>query len=134
MTDTPETSALALGKLIGTVEGLVRAIDEQNKNSATRKKEQDETAAKSRDEFMGIFKEIRDEMKSGNEVVQMHIKEDQPYHQLILEVESWRNAAAPKIDTMWDNTNKGKGAVWASGIFGTFIGGCIVTAVEYLKK
>lgn len=120
MADTPETAALALGKLIGTVEGLVRSIDEQNKTSAIRKKEQDDATALSRKEFMDIFEGIRDDSKETARIM--------------AELMNWKKDVEPKVETLWDNQNKGMGAAWATGIFGTFIGGAIVTAAEYFKK
>ena len=134
MTDAPESVALALGKLIGNVEGLTRTLTEQNITAAARKKEQDEAAIKNRDEFMTVFKEIRDDIRITNSSMQSHIEDDNNKHQIIAELKNWKDEVAPQINTMWDNTNKGKGAAWASGIFGTFIGGIIVTAIEYFKK
>ena len=134
MTNTPENSAIELGKLIQKVDGLGKALDDQNTNSEKRRIEQKLDAEKDRKEFMDIFKEIRDEIKTSNEIVQSHVKEDAPFHSMVMELVKWKTEVEPNINTMWDRMNKGIGATMASGIFGTLVGSVIVTAVEYFKK
>lgn len=130
----PESSALALGRLIGTVEGLVRAIDEQNKTSAARKKEQDEATVKSREEFMQIFQGMREDSKANQEALAEHIKEDLVYHGAMQEFATWKKDVEPKVDTLWDSKNRAQGAIVASGTIGSILGGTIVAVVEYFKK
>ena len=134
MADTPETAALALGKLIGTVEGLVRAIEEQNKTAAKTKEEQNQAAMKSREEFMGIFKGIRDDNKDQAKLMQEHILEDNVHHGALLKLAAWQQDVGPKIDNLWDNQNRQKGAIVASGTIGSIIGGAIVAVIEFFKK
>jgi hypothetical protein len=123
MTDAPESIALALGKLIGVVDGLTRTLNDQNVS-----------AAASRAEFLKVFAEMRQDSKDAAASMEAHIKDDTLHHQALLELMTWKKDAEPKIDDLYDTKNKGKGAVAASGIFGTFIGGCIMAAIGWFHK
>jgi hypothetical protein len=132
--DTPETAALALGKLIGTVDSLVRTLDEQNKSSAKYREEQNIAAAKSRDEFMEVFKGIRSDSKEQAKLLQDHMKEDSDNHNSLVEVMTWKKDAEPKVDNLWDNQNRQNGVMVACGIMGSVVGGAIVASIEFFKK
>lgn len=123
MADTPETAALALGKLIGTVDGLARTLIEQNN-----------VASKSRDEFMRVFEGIRSDSKEMGTKIDGHMKDDSIVHNVVLELANWKKDAAPKVDTLWDNKNTQKGAWWASTGIGTILGGFIVAIYEWAKR
>lgn len=121
--NTPESTALALGTLIGTVNGLVQTLKDQNAASA-----------KNREEFLEIFKGIRQDNKDNNDALQTHIKEDLIYHGAMNEFAIWKKDTESKVDNLWDNQNRQKGAVIASGTIGSVLGGAIVAAIEWLKK
>src|SRR5579862_5765284 len=137
MGDTPETAAMALGKLIATVDGLVKTLDEQNKTTERNRIEQNAAAAKSREEFMDVFKGIRDDLKDQAKLIQEqakltqeHILEDNTHHSATLKLATWAEEVNPKIDALWDNQNKQKGAIVASGTIGSITGGAIVAIIE----
>ena len=123
MTDTPESATLALGTLIGTVNGLVKTLEKQN-----------EAFAENRKEVMDIFKGMREDSKELGAKIDTHMRDDGLVHNIVLELKNWKDDAAPKVDNLWDTQNKGKGAAWASGVFGTFIGGIIVAAADIFFK
>lgn len=121
--DTPDSIALALGKLIGTVDGLSQTLKDQNTS-----------AANNRNEFIKIFEGMRQDSKDAANVMASHIKEDNLHHQALLELMTWKKDAEPKVNDLYDNKNIAKGAVWASGLFGTFLGGAIVALLQWLHK
>lgn len=123
MADTPESTALALGTLIGTVNGLVQTLKDQNSASA-----------KNREEFLDIFKGIRQDNKDNNEALQKHIQEDLIYHGAMNEFSLWKKDAEPKVDDLWDRQNRQKGAIIASTSIGGLIGGAIVATIEWAKR
>src|ERR1700722_1424816 len=99
----PETVALALGELKGTVNGLVRTLEDQNK-----------TAAVSREEFMEIFKGIRADSKEQAVLLQSHIKEDNLHHSALLELMTWKKDAELKVDSLWDFRQQNQGFLSAT--------------------
>lgn len=123
MSDTPESAALALGKLIGTVDGLVRTLNEQN-----------QTASRSREEFMKVFEGIRSDNKEQAEILQAHMKDDNLHYQAILELMTWKKDTEPKVDDLWDSKNRQKGVVVATTAIGGFLGGLLVWAIEFFKN
>lgn len=129
MTDIMADQSLALevGKLTGTVNGLIDTLKSQNQVAAETRKEQNDTAEKSRAEFMEIFKGMREDIKSSNKLVQDHMQLDAPIHDTVRDME-------PKVATLWDNQNKQKGIFLAVGTVGTILGGVIVAGMEWLKK
>lgn len=122
MTDNPESAVLALGKLIGTVDGLVKAIDEQNK-----------TAASSRMEFLKVFEGIRSDNKEVVTALEDHVREDLIYHGAMNEFVNWKKEAEAKVDTLWDNQNKQRGFLVAVGIAAGFLGSFITGIWEWYK-
>lgn len=122
-TGTPESTALAIGKLMGTVESLVATLKQQN-----------DTAAISRKEFMDMFQGIRDDNASQLKIMQEHFEEDRRHFQKTADLETWKVDAKPKIDALWDSQNTQKGWLLAVGTIGSMIGGGIVASIEYFKK
>lgn len=120
MADTPESTALALGKLIGTVEGVMKTLEGQNIASAKSREEQNQTAIKTREEFMEIFKGIREDNKEQGKAV--------------IELMNWRKTAEPDLNDLVNSQNRQKGAMAAMGFMGTLFGGSIMAIMEYLKK
>lgn len=119
--DTPESS-LALGKLIGTVDGLVKAIDEQNK-----------TAASSRIEFLKVFEGIRADNKEVVEALQEHVKEDLVYHGAMNEISLWKKDSEGKVDQLWDGQNRQRGFMVAVGLIAGAIGAALTYGIEWFK-
>jgi hypothetical protein len=122
MTDAPESSLVALGTLIGTVQGVVKAIDEQNK-----------TAAINRTEFLKVFEGIRADNKEVVSALQSHVKEDQVVHGDVADIKNWKAVAEPKVDTLWDSKNKIAGMVIGVGSLSGVAGATLTLLVQYLK-
>jgi hypothetical protein len=122
MADTPTNESLALGTLIGTMNGLAETLKEQNR-----------TAAENRKEFIAIFEGIRSDNKANNDALQSHIKEDLIYHAAMNEFVTWKLETKPKVDVLWDGKNQQKGALFATGSISGIIGGAIVAAIEYFR-
>lgn len=125
MTDDAQNStlALAVGNLTGTVAGLQRTLEEQNKS-----------AAASRLEVMGIFNGIREDNKEQSEYLKKHIEEDAKVNMAVVELMTWKKDAAEKVDVLWDKSSRQTGAMGTMGIVGSVVGGAFVAIVEYLKK
>ncbi len=135
MNDTPVTDqSLAIGTLIGTMNGVVKTLEEQNKTNAENQRRIEATAAESRKEFMDVFKGMREDLKASNAIVQEHMKEDAAYHSAVVEITNWKKDAEPKVDTLWDGKNQQRGVLIATGTISSLIGGCVVAVIEYLKK
>lgn len=136
--DTPETSALALGKLIGTVGGLVDTIKDQNVTMDKNRgefiaaiKDQNDALNKNRDEFMDVFKGIREDSKESSKILQEHVKEDSIHHAALIELLTWKKEIEPKVDTLWDNKNKQTGFILALTSMGALIGGGIMGFIDW---
>jgi hypothetical protein len=131
---TPESAALALGELIGTVKGLVRTLEEQNNTASKTREEQSIAATASRKEFLDVFEGIRQDNKEQAKLMNDHILEDGVHHAATLKLVAWQEVVNPKIENLWDNQNKQKGAIVASGTIGSIIGGAVVAAAEWFKR
>lgn len=121
--NTPADQALALGKLIGTVGGLVDSIKDQNL-----------TAERNRTEFMKIFEGIREDSKENNKILTEHLKDDQLHHAALLEVMMWKKNNEEKLENLWDTKNKQTGVMVALTTIGTIVGGGVVGLIEWLTK
>ena len=122
MTDAPESSLVALGTLIGTVQGIVKATEEQNK-----------TAATTRLEFLDVLKGIRADNKEVVTELRDHVKIDAAVHVDVAEIKTWKADAEPKIETLWDSKNKVTGIVIGVGGIGSFVGAGVTLIVQYFK-
>jgi hypothetical protein len=122
MTDAPESSLVALGTLIGTVQGVVKAIDEQNK-----------TAATNRVEFLKVFEGIRADNKEVVLALQSHVKEDQEVHGLVVDIKTWKEDAEPKVNQLWDGKNRLTGIIIGVGSLGGIFGAFLTLLIQYFK-
>ena len=122
MTDAPESSLVALGTLIGTVQGVVKAIDEQNK-----------TAATNRVEFLKVFEGIRADNKEVVAALQAHVSDDLLVKGDVIEIKSWKEDAEPKVKELWDSKNKIAGIIIGVGSLGGLAGAGLTLLVEYFK-
>lgn len=122
MTDTPESSLVALGTLIGTVHGIGKAIDKQNEDASTNKKE-----------LLKAIDIMSADVKSGTAALQSHVAEDLIVKGDVIEIKSWKEGAEPKVNQLWDGKNKLTGIIIGVGALGGFAGAAITLAVEYFK-
>jgi hypothetical protein len=122
MTDAPESSLVALGTLIGTVQGIVKTIEEQNK-----------TAATNRVEFLDVLKGIRLDNKEVVGELRDHVKADLIIHGDVAEIKTWKEDAEPKVNTLWDSKNKVVGMMLGVGSLSGLIGAGITLFVEYIR-
>jgi excinuclease UvrABC nuclease subunit len=135
MTDTlPEPSGLALGKLIGTVESLVKTVETQNTAFIKAIDDQNKLTLKNRDDFMDIFKGIRDDNKDFAVKMETHVKDDGDVHSIVLELKKWKDTAAAKVDQLWDFHQQNKGFLTATRLLTASVGGLAVAVAEHYWK
>jgi hypothetical protein len=115
-----------VGELIGTVTSMVGRLDYMQK-----------TQEANRQEFLDIFKEMRDGVKEIANSLAQHVKDDNAIHAQVLSVAQWRigengnNGAAAQLDTLWDEHNRTAGAFKASRFIGGALWALFAIAVGY---
>lgn len=96
------TNSQTIGELIGTVSGLKMSFESMQRN-------QD----KNRDEFMAVFKGIRDDNKELANFIQDHIKDDDAIKSIVTNLTDWKASIESQHTQLWDNKNI-HGGMWGA--------------------
>lgn len=125
--EQPNSMGMVVGELKGLVTGVQQMLNQQNIDSAKYRSEQATREVQSRQEFLEIFKGMRDDNKEQTKILQ-DAKDS------LSGFAVWQADVHPKIKALWDERNGQKGFIAAIVLFSSVVSGALVAAVEYFRK